>query len=128
MRRSSHSRTPRRQQGMALLVCLFVVAVASALVVGILDTCAMQYGAARNSTDYEAAQYLAGAAVQHALAELEQDASWTTGLPATQFPMGSARTYSASVVPGAGSTVIVTGLGTAGTVTRRIEVTVSLGG
>lgn len=113
---------------MALLVCLFVVAVASALVVGILDTCAAQYGAARNSTNYEAAQYLAGAAVQHALAELEQDNAWTTGIPATEFPSGSGRTYSASVVAGAGNTVVVTGSGTAGPVTRKLEVTVSLGG
>lgn len=113
---------------MALLVCLFVVGVTSALLVGILNTCTVQYSAVRNSTDYEAALYLAGAAVHHALAELEQDANWMTGIPATEFPAGSGRTYSATIVPGTGSTVIITGIGTAGTTTRRLEVTVSLEG
>jgi hypothetical protein len=113
---------------MALLVCLFVVGVTSALLVGILDTCTTQYSAVRNSTDYEAALYLAGAAVHHALAELEQDPSWNAGIPATQFPPGSGRTYSATLAPGSGSSIIITGVGTAGVVTRRVEATVSTEG
>lgn len=113
---------------MALLVCLFVVAVTSALLVGVLDTCTTQYSAIRNTTDYDAAQYLAGAGVHHALAEIEQDSNWMTGIPSTEFPIGSGRTYSATVVPGTGGTVVVTGVGTAGNTTRRLEVTVSIGG
>lgn len=113
---------------MALLVCLFVVAVTSALLVGVLDTCTVQYSAIRNTIDYEAAQYLAGAAVNHALAELELDASWTAGIPSTEFPPGSGRTYSATVAPGAGNTLIVTGVGSAGGTTRRLEATISIGG
>jgi hypothetical protein len=113
---------------MSLLVCLFVITVTSALLIGILDTCTMQYSAIRNTTDYEAAQYLAGAAVHHALAELEADPNWIAGIPATEFPTGSGRTYSATAVPGAGQTVVVTGVGVAGSTTRRLEVTVSLGG
>lgn len=113
---------------MALLVCLFVVSVTSALLIGILDTCTTQYAAVRNTTDYDAAQYLAGAAVHHALAELELDPAWTTGIPSTQFPVGSSRTYSATVTPGAGSTIIITGVGNAGSTTRRLEVTVIIGG
>ena len=113
---------------MALLVCLFVVAVTSALLVGVLDTCTTQYSAIRNTTDYDAAQYLAGAAVHHALAELELDASWVAGIPSTEFPPGSGRAYSATVAAGVGGTVVVTGVGTAGTTTRRLEATVSIGG
>jgi type II secretory pathway component PulK len=113
---------------MALLVCLFVVGITSALLVGILDTCTTQYSAIRNTTDYEAAQYLAGAAINHAFAELELNPAWTTGIPSTEFPVGSGRTYSATIVAGAGGTVVVTGVGTAGTTTRRLEATVSLGG
>jgi type II secretory pathway component PulK len=113
---------------MALLVCLFVVGLITSLLVGVLDTCTAQYGAVRNTTDYDAAQYLAGAAVHHALAQLETDPSWTAGIGSTEFPVGSGRTYSASVATGPGSTVIITGVGTAGSTTRKVEVTVSLGG
>ena len=121
-------RSSRRHRGMALLVCLFVVAVTSSLLVGVLDTCTTQYSAVRNTTDYDAAQYLAGAAVNHALAELELNPTWTTGIPSTEFPVASGRTYSATVAAGAGTTVVVTGVGTAGSTTRRLEVTVSIGG
>ncbi len=121
-------RDHKPRAGMALLVCLFVVSVTSALLVGVLETCVTQYTAVRNTTDYDAAQYLAGAAIHHALAEIETDATWTAGIGSTEFPLGSGRTYSASVAPGVGGTVIVTGVGTAGSTTRRLEVTVSLGG
>jgi type II secretory pathway component PulK len=113
---------------MALLICLFVVSVVSALLIGILDTCTLQYSAVRNTSDHEAALYLASAAAHHALAELEQDANWTAGISSTEYPTGSGRTYSATVVPGAGSTVIITGVGVCGATTRRVEVTVSTEG
>lgn len=113
---------------MALLVCLFVVAATSALLVGVLDTVTTQYSAVRNTTDYDAAQYLAGAAVHHALAEIELNPTWMTGIPSTEYPNGSGRTYSATVAAGAGNTLIVTGMGTAGSTTRRLEATVSIGG
>lgn len=126
---NSQTHSPRKpRRGMALLVCLFVVSVTSALLIGVLETCVTQYSAVRNTKDYDAAQYLAGAAVHHALAELEIDTGWTAGIAATEFPIGSGRTYSASIAPGVGSTVIVTGVGTAGATTRRLEVTVSIGG
>ena len=124
--RYAHRRKPRR--GMALLVCLFVVAITAALLVGVLDTCTTQYAAVRNTTDYDAAQYLAGAAIHHALAEIENSPSWTAGIASTEFPIGSGRTYSATVVTGTGGTLIVTGVGIAGSTTRRLEVTVSIGG
>jgi membrane-associated protease RseP (regulator of RpoE activity) len=84
--------------------------------------------AVRNTTDYEVALYLAGAAVHHALAEVEQNPTWTTGIPATEFPAGSGRTYSATIAAGLDNTIIVTGVGTAGATTRRLEVTVSTQG
>jgi type II secretory pathway component PulK len=120
--------TNRTRRGMALLICLFVVGVTSALLVGILNTCTIEYSAVRNTTDYEAALYLAGAAVHHALAELEQNPTWTTGISATEFPAGSGRTYSATIAAGLDNTIIVTGVGTAGATTRRLEVTVSTQG
>lgn len=125
---NQHRLLSRRRRGMALLVCLFAVAVTSALLVGVLDTCTIQYSAIRNTTDYDAAQYLAGAAVHHALAEIEEDANWAAGIPSTEFPVGSGRTYSATVAPGVGTTIVVTGIGTAGNTTRRLEATISIGG
>lgn len=126
--RSKHNLLNRPRRGMALLLCLFIVAITSSLLIGVLDTCTTQYSAVRNTTDYDAAQYLAGAAVHHALAEMELDSSWMTGIPATEFPVGSGRTYSATVAAGAGGTVVITGVGTAHNTTRRLEVTVAIGG
>jgi hypothetical protein len=97
------------------------------VVVSILDTQMLQMTVVRNTGDYERANYLAGAAVNHACAELEASTAWRTGIPSTQFPSGSGYTYSATVVDGAANQVIVTGVGTAGSFTRTLQVTVDLG-
>lgn len=117
-----------RRQGAALLVCLFVMSLTTVLVVTIVDTQTLEMTALRNVGDYERANYLAAAAVHHACSQLEQDDAWRTGIPSTVFPSGSGYTYSATVVNGTGSQVIVTGIGVAGGITRTLQVTVDLGG
>ena len=57
-------------RGAALLVCIFVVALTSLLVVSMLDVETIQMAASRNTVYYEQALSLAGAAAHHALAEL----------------------------------------------------------
>ena len=109
-----------------MLVCLFVVTISAALIIGMWDRQTYQMTALRNTVYYEQATYLAGAAVHHALAELEANPSWRDGIPATEFPVGSGNTYAATVVDGPSNTVIVTGTGTAAGITRTLEVTVSL--
>jgi len=112
---------------MALLLCLFVMVLTSVLLVGLLGTATSQLTAVRNTADYERALYLAGAAVHHALAEIEADPSWRGDISSTEFPAGSGNTYTASAVDGAGNTVVITGSGTAGSVTRKLEVTIDPG-
>ena len=111
---------------MALMVVLLVMAVATALVVSVLDTEMIQYASLRNTMDYERASYLAGSACHHALAELEKDSAWRDGISSTEFPSGSGNTYSATAVT-SGSDILITGTGTSGSVTRTLQVTVSIG-
>jgi hypothetical protein len=113
-------------RGAALLVCIFVMAMCTAVVVAVLETEMLQMTAVRHTLSYESALYLAGAGAHHALAELEADPAWRTGIPPTEFPSGSGNTYSVTVVDG-GSGVIVTGVGIAGGVTRKVQLTVETG-
>jgi len=116
----------RDRAGAALLVCLFVVMVTAALVIGIWDRQTYQMSALRNTIRYEKALYLAGAAVHHALAELEADADWRTGVGPVEYPVGSGDTYQATVVDNGPNEVLITGTGTASGYTRTLEVTVEL--
>ena len=111
-----------------MLTALFVMAVSSVVVVGILDTEVLQFSALRNTIDYDRARYLAEAGIAHALAELEQDILWRDGFGDTEFPIGSGSTYSVSVQDGPSSTIIVTATGISGSITRRLQVTTRYGG
>jgi Tfp pilus assembly protein PilX len=118
----------KRRKAAALLTAMFVMVVTSTLIVTMLDTQTLQYAAMRNTIDWDRARYLAEAGVQHALAQLEADIDWRTGVSATEFPAGSGNTYSATVTDGPNGTVIVTATGTAGTITRHLQSTVKQGG
>jgi hypothetical protein len=111
----------------ALLVAIFVMTVTAAIVVLMLETQVSQMAALRHTAAYERANYLAAAATHHALAELEADPSWRTGIPSTEFPAGSGQTYSATVAAIDSSTVVVTATGNASNVARKLQVTVQLG-
>jgi hypothetical protein len=100
------------------------MSVVTAMVVAVIDTQYLQLTSIRNTADYERALYLAGAGVHHAIVELENDITWRTGVPSTEFPAGSGNTYSATVVDGAAGEAVVTGTGVSGSVTRKLEVTV----
>ena len=115
------------------MLALFVMAVTSMIVITILDTQTLQYSALRNTIDYDRSRYLAEAGIQHALSTLEVDFDQgeVTGftIPATQFPAGSGNTYQATIGPLlADGTRVVTGEGTSGTFTRRLEIVIKMGG
>ncbi len=114
----------RSRAGSALLICLFVVSATAMMVISMVDAETYQYSALRNTMAYERANYLAAAAVNHALAELEQDVTWRTGITSTEFPSGSGDTYAATAADGSGKQVVVTGTGTADGVTRTLQVTI----
>jgi Tfp pilus assembly protein PilX len=111
-----------RHRGAALLVCIFVMAISTAIVVAMLEDEMLQMTALRHTRDYERALFLAGAGAHHAMAELEADNAWRTGIPSTQFPAGGSDVYSATVVDDASGAIIVTATGTAGGVTRVVLV------
>jgi hypothetical protein len=97
---------------------------ASLSLLGVLNSLTSQMAARRNTVDYERALYLAGAGAHAALAELEADSSWLTGISSTSFGGG---TYSATVTDQGNGTRLVTGTGVSGSVTRKVQVTIQFG-
>jgi len=124
--RAKRSQRRSNRRGAALLICLLIVSATGLMVISMVEAEAYQFSALRNTIAYERANYLAAAAVNHSLAELEQDVSWRTGISSTEFPSGTGDTYSATAVDGAGKQVVVTGTGTADGVTRTLQITVQV--
>ena len=110
---------------MALLLALFIIALTTILVLSILDTETSQLAALRNTTDYERALFLAGAAVHHALAMLEEDPAWRGTVTEGAYPAND--TYSATAVDGDAGEVTITGTGVSGSATRKLQATVGAG-
>lgn len=110
------------------MTALFVVSVISMVVIGILQTETLQFAALRNTIDYDRARYLAEAGMHHGLSILESDITWRGDVARTEFPAGSGEFYQAKVESGADATVVVTGLGEAGSFSRTVQVVVKQGG
>ena len=112
-----------RPQGIALLVCLFVLSLVTVWVVDMLESASIYQSALRNSIEYEQALYQANAGVHHALAQLESDVAWRGTVSAGSYPASGS--YSATAVTGAAAgTVDITSTGVAGGTTRRLSSTV----
>jgi type II secretory pathway component PulK len=129
---AGHRRCARRR-GTALMLAVFVMAVASMMVITILDTQTLQYSALRNTMHYDRARYLAEAGLHHAMSLLESDfdMSGTTGfsIPNTEYPVGSGSNYSASIsAVQADGTRVITATGTSNTFTRTLTIQVKMGG
>ena len=115
-----------RRRGAALLLCLFVIAALSMVIVAMLDNQTAQLAIVRNTADYERALYLAGAAVHDAMADLEADYSYRGTITDGAYPADD--TYQAVVADGADAgTVTITATGVAGEVMRSLQVTVEQG-
>ena len=117
-----------RRRGAALLLAIFVMTVASTLVIAVADTQTLRYAAQRNTRDWDQARYLAEAGLQHALSELETDINWRSGIPWTEFPVGSGNKYSATTSDGGNGAVIVESVGACGSFSRVLSVTLKHGG
>jgi Tfp pilus assembly protein PilX len=132
---------PRRlrtkQRGAALLLALFVMMACSMIVISTLDTQTLQYTSLRNTMDYDRARYLAEAAVQHALANLEVDYAIEDvtkyNLDWRDFPdENNQYRVALDVGPdgpdGPTGRVIISAEGRSGQFTRSLEITVKMGG
>lgn len=118
----------KNRKGAALMFAIFVMTIASVLVVSMADTQMLRYAALRNTRDWDGARYLAESGLHHALSQLEADIDWRAGIPDTEFPAGSGETYAASVKDGADGTVEITAVGIAGSFKRTLRATVKHGG
>ena len=115
----------KRPRGVALLLCLFVLAIVTVWLVDMLNSQTIYQSALRNMIEYEQALYLANAGVHHAVAELENDVDWRGTATAGAYPASGS--YSATAVNGvAAGTVDVSSTGVAGGVTRRAQATVDV--
>jgi len=107
------------------MMSLFVICFVTVMLLNVVDTQTLQFSSHRNYVDYERALYLAGAAVHHAAAELENDYSWRGTVTDGLFPADD--TYQATAIDGTGGAVVITGIGVAGTIQRTLQVTVTNG-
>jgi hypothetical protein len=126
MKQHSTSRAVRR--GMAHLLCLFVMVLVSVMTIAMVNGSVSRWAGVRNAHEYDRAYYLAAAGVHQAIYELEQDTGWRGPITAAAYPVGSSDTMAATVVEEVDGTLTITGVGVAGSVTRKLSVNVSLGG
>jgi Tfp pilus assembly protein PilX len=111
------------RDGIALLICLFVLSLVTVWTVDMLESASIYQSALRNTIEYEQALYQANAGVQHALAQLETDVAWRGTATAGSYPASGS--YSATAANGAVTgTVDVTSTGVAGATTRRVQATI----
>ncbi|NQU23784.1 MAG: hypothetical protein HQ567_21090 [Candidatus Nealsonbacteria bacterium] len=102
------------------------MSITTIIVVSMIDTQTLQMKALRHTQDYERSLYLAGSAVHHAMAQLEEDPDLTPpfGIGPIEFPAGSGSTYEAQVIED-GDDLTITGSGTSGGITRYVQVTLT---
>jgi type II secretory pathway component PulK len=113
------------------MMALFVMLVCSMIVITILDTQTLQFSVLRNTMDYDRARYLAESGIQHSLAFIEQDYDLDNidkyDIPWTNAP-DSDNQYMSDLSEGPNGTVIIAAQGRSGDFTRRLEITVKMGG
>jgi Tfp pilus assembly protein PilX len=112
-----------RRDGVALLLCLFILSLTTVWVVNMFQSATVYQSALRNTIEYEQALYLANAGVHHAVAELEIDLLWRGTVSAGSYPASGS--YSATAANGAAAgTVDITATGVSGGATRRLQATI----
>ena len=120
-----------KRRGVAFLMALFVMAVCSLICISILDTQMLQFASLRNTMEYDRARYLAEAAVQHALSEIEEDydipGTPEERIPWTNFP-DSNNQYRATLSDGGSGTILIDAEGRSGQFTRRLLIQIKMGG
>jgi type II secretory pathway component PulK len=109
-------------------MALFIMTIASALVVAIADSQSLRYAALRNTKQWDQSRYIAEAGLHEALSKLEVDFAWRAGIGATEFPAGSGNRYQVTVRDGTDGEVIVESKGFSGSFTRSLSTRLKQGG
>ncbi len=107
----------RTRQGYALLVCLFVAAISSMAVLGILNTARFETLEVSAKQRSAAATWAANAGAERAVAMLLDTPNLRGTLPAIQIPSGSGSTVT-SDIQASGQTITVTATATVGNITK----------
>ncbi|MBN2138025.1 MAG: hypothetical protein JW720_09470 [Sedimentisphaerales bacterium] len=113
-------RTQSEKNGSALLMTIFVVALFSALVVGMLQMNTEEIQLVQNQIRAAEAMATAEAGLNDAFAEIRSDSSWDSGFTDKAFNGGS---YTVDIV---GSTVTSTGISPYGFV-AKVEADITVG-
>lgn len=82
------------EKGFVLVWTIFVIALASVMVTGYLLMATTELQVAHHQIMSQKALYVADAGFQSAIAQLEQDPSWSVGFGQTEFMAGSYYTVS----------------------------------
>src|SRR5438552_15662915 len=93
----SRRRIPRRHApkgGIALVIGLCVLSLATVWTVDMLESASVYQSALRNLIEYEQALYQANAGVQHVMSQLDTDNTWRGSVSVGGYPANT--TYSAS--------------------------------
>lgn len=110
-----------------MLLCLFLIAMTSVMVLNIVQSETLQLAATRNSIEYEQALYWANAGVHDACAEIMQNVSWRgTVTDGSVPPAAIAAGYEAIAADDGLGNVVVTSTGYAGNGRRTVQATIEL--
>ena len=112
-------RTYNRQSGSTMMMTVFVIALLSTIVMGILEMNTVDIQIMQNQVSAVEAQMTALAGLNDALAELREDAGWTDGFTNKSFNGG---TYTVDI---AGTEITSTGVSAQG-FTAEVVATVTL--
>src|SRR4051812_3489461 len=75
----------RRPNGVALLLCIFILSIVTVWLVDMLYSQAIYQSALRNTIEYEQALYMANAGVHHVAAQLESSTAWRGTVTAGRY-------------------------------------------
>jgi len=117
-------RVPCRNNGTVLLITVFVVALLSAVVIGMLQVTTEEIQVMRNQIYSTQALATSEAGLNDAFAELRADSSWTTGFTDKPFYDGSYTVTVAGALPNL--TITSTGTSAQGFV-ARVEADTTIG-
>jgi len=87
----------KHENGVALLISLFVLFISSVLIVAFLDSLTTDLQITKNQASAIKATYIAEAGLEDSLYELKQDSHWDTGFVNKTFPDGSGSSYTVTI-------------------------------
>lgn len=114
----------RKRRGIALLLCIFVAAVTSILLLGILESQRIEMQTVTNVVESERANFMAEAAIHEIKSRLLTSSAWRGKTGWRRIPGDAMSTFHGSVRDVSGGKVEITGIGRVGEITKQKRVVV----